>query len=100
MVIVGSKINFCQEHLDRCENVAGGQEMAQSVQFCDFKLDWWTFDVLLKNAQCCASVQKVQHGDLLIETDSEQACIVENSKSCVRGRRRVLRTLSGWPEAT
>ena len=74
--------------------------MAQSVKSFDFKLDWWTFDVFTEDAQCCASVQKVQHGDLLIETDSEQACIVENSKCCVRGHRRVLRTLSGWPEAT
>ena len=56
--------------------------------------------MFVQDAECFASVVNVQHGDFQIEMNSEQACIVKNSKCCVREYGRVLRTLSGWPEAT
>ena len=99
MVIFVSKIDFSKSVLI---DPKVSYMVRKLLRVCNSAIlrDWRTFDVFVKDAQCCASVQKVQHGDFFIEMDSEQACIVKNSKRCVRGHRRVLRTLSGWPEAT
>jgi hypothetical protein len=33
---------------DRSESVTHDQEMSQSVQYSDFKPDWWTFSMFLE----------------------------------------------------
>ena len=45
MVIFSSKIDFAKKCPDRFESVIYDQEMSRSVQFSDFKLDRWTFNM-------------------------------------------------------
>ena len=49
MVIFWSKIDFFKKYPDRSESVIYDQEMYQSLQFSDFKLDRWTFTMFLED---------------------------------------------------
>ena len=43
-----SKVNFFKKCPNRFESVICDQEMSQSVQYSDFKPDWWTFSMFLE----------------------------------------------------
>ena len=69
MVIFWSKIDFFKKCPDRSESVIYDQEMSQSVQFIDFKLDWWTFIMFPEELK---NYKFLTHGQLLVKSKNLQ----------------------------
>ena len=53
MVNFWSKVKIFKKFSDRCERIIFDQEMSQSVQFSDFKIDRLTFNMFPEELKNC-----------------------------------------------